>query len=132
MDAALVGRVWQRAASRCEYCGLPADLSALPFEIDHVVARSHGGRTVASNLALSCYYCNRYKGPNVAGFDPRSGDLTRLFHPRRHKWATHFQWEGVRLVGRTAVGRLTCAVLQINHPDAVAVRDGLLAEGLFP
>jgi len=27
----------------------------LPFEIDHVVPEQHGGKTVASNLALACF-----------------------------------------------------------------------------
>jgi hypothetical protein len=36
------------------------------------------------------------------------------------------------LVARTAVGRTTIVVLAMNHPDAVAVRRSLIAEGLFP
>ena len=35
------------------------------------------------------------------------------------------------LVGKTAVSRTTIAVLAINHPDAVAVRQSLIEEGLF-
>jgi hypothetical protein len=38
MDAALVDLVWERADSTCEYCGLPAALSLLTFEIDHIIA----------------------------------------------------------------------------------------------
>jgi hypothetical protein len=50
--------VVQRAKRRCEYCQLAQICSNLSFEIDHIIARKHGGRTVASNLALSCFYCN--------------------------------------------------------------------------
>jgi hypothetical protein len=32
----------------------------------------------------------------------------------------------------TPVGRVTIRVLAINHPDAVALRRELLAEGVFP
>jgi hypothetical protein len=58
MDAALVRLVRQRADGRCEYCRLPQAASGVPFEIDHIIARHHGGRTVAGNLADSCMYFN--------------------------------------------------------------------------
>ncbi len=32
---------------------MPQIYDELPFEIDHVIAEQHGGKTVASNLALS-------------------------------------------------------------------------------
>ena len=105
MDAALVRLVHERARECCEYCRLPQAYSVLTFEVDHVIARKHGGRTVPGNLALSCFYCNSPKGRNIAGLDPRTGRLTRLFHPRRHRWARHFRWDGPVLVGRTPVGR---------------------------
>jgi 5-methylcytosine-specific restriction endonuclease McrA len=59
MDATLAGLVRERARSRCEYCRLPEAFSAIPFEIDHIVAQKHGGPTREENLALSCFYCNR-------------------------------------------------------------------------
>jgi hypothetical protein len=55
------------ATSACEYCRLPQAFSLLPFQIDHIIAQKHGGKTVAANLALSCFYDNSFKGPNVAG-----------------------------------------------------------------
>jgi hypothetical protein len=36
------------------------------------------------------------------------------------------------LRARSAVGRVTIDVLRLNHPDAVAVREALIAEGLLP
>ncbi len=103
-----------------------------PFEVDHVVARKHGGATAANNLALSCFHCNAHKGPNVAGIDSRTGRLAPLFNPRRQNWATHFRWRGAYLVGRTPPGRVTVAVLNINDPLRVDLRERLAAEGLFP
>jgi len=48
MERALEELVWQRAGGRCEYCQLSqADLN-LPFEVDHIVAEHHQGRTQAS------------------------------------------------------------------------------------
>jgi hypothetical protein len=104
----------------------------LTFEVDHVIARKHGGPTVAGNLALTCFFCNSYKGPNIAGIDPRSRKIVRLFHPRRHKWNRHFRWDGPTLVGRTPEGRATIAVLNINDPESVAIRMALIDAGLFP
>jgi hypothetical protein len=131
MNAALERLVWQRAGGRCEYCRLPQTGSRAAFEIDHVTARQHRGRTVPSNLALSCVYCNGRKGPNLTGRDPATGRVTRLYHPRRHKWSHHFRYEGGTLIGRTAIGRTTIDVLRMNHPPLVALRETLMAAGLF-
>jgi hypothetical protein len=132
MEQALVSLVRQRARATCEYCRLPQGLSPIAFEIDHVIAQKHGGATEAANLALACFYCNSFKGPNIAGIDPGSGRIIRLYHPRQDVWTRHFRWDGPVLVGRTSVGRATVAVLEINHPDAVAVRRALIEEGVFP
>ena len=131
MDAALQRLVRQRAGGRCEYCRLPQAASGVPFEIDHIIARHHKGRTVASNLADACIYCNGYKGPNISGLDAVTGKLTPLFNPRRHKWSYHFRYEGGVLVGRTAIGRTTVEVLRINLPNLVALREVLMEDGLF-
>ena len=58
--------------------------------------------------------------------------LTRLFNPRRQKWARHFRWDGALLVGRTPVGRTTIAVLNMNGPFLVQLRERLIDEGRFP
>jgi len=81
-------------------------------------ARSH-------NLALACIHCNRYKGPNIAGVDPATGEIVRLFHPRRDKWSVHFTWNGSRLIGRTSIGRATIQVLNINAAAMVDLREAL-------
>ena len=109
MDVALAELVWERARRCCEYCRMPQIHDELLFEIDHVVAEQHGGKTVASNLALACFADNHHKGPNLAGIDAKTRRRTWLFNPRRHKWARHFRWDGPILVGRTAVGRATIA-----------------------
>ena len=87
-------QVRQRAQDRCEYCHLPASVFPLPFHIDHIKARQHGGLTVLENLALACLHCNRHKGPNLAGADPNTGEIIRLFHPRTDRWTEHFEWAG--------------------------------------
>jgi len=122
--------VIRRASGRCEYCRFPEAAAELPFHIDHILAEKHGGLTTLDNLAWSCFSCNLRKGPNIAGIDPSSGELTRLYHPRTDNWNEHFEWVGFMLLGKTAVGRTTVQVLDINASDAVDVREALYDEGL--
>lgn len=130
MSPRIKNLVRQRAASRCEYCHLPEAVAELRFQIDHVIATKHGGIDDPANLAWACYRCNTHKGPNLAGKDEKSGDITRLFSPRSDTWHDHFRWSGAKLVGRTAMGRTTVAVLSINRPDSVWLRKSLMAEGV--
>jgi hypothetical protein len=131
-DSILEREVIRRANGRCEYCQFPNFAAELPFHLDHVIATKHRGETVSENLAWACFSCNLRKGPNIAGRDPETGKLTRLFNPRADRWSEHFRWLGAHLVGISDVGRTTVDVLTINDPDAVAVRPSLAAEGLFP
>jgi len=114
MNETLKRLVWDRAENTCEYCRLTQSLDVLPFQIDHIIAEQHQGPTVAENLALSCLNDNLHKGPNIAGLDPHTGLLTRLFHPRQDIWEEHFAWVGPVLTGRTAIGRTTIDVLVMN------------------
>jgi len=123
-----------RAFECCEYRQLPETLVSLPFEVEHVVALQHGGSDALGNLAWACLHCNRHKGPNLAGIDRVTSrtKLVRLFHPRRHNWGFHFEWDGATLVGRTPIGRVTAAVLNMNAALMVALRQELIDEGVFP
>ncbi len=69
---------------------------------------------------------------NLAGIDPRRRCLTPLFNPRRHKWERHFRWRGAYVAGRTALGRTTVMVLNMNGAYLLGLRQELLHEGLFP
>ena len=120
-----------RAGHRCEYCRFPEAHAEVPFHLDHIVAQQHGGLTLPENLALACCYCNRYKGPNLSGVDPESDRIVPLFHPRQQQWNEHFCGDGARLAAKTPRGRATIHLLQINRPDAVAVRRLLMHEGAF-
>ena len=122
----------RRAHGACEYCRVPPSASILPHQVDHIIARKHYGPTTAENLALACFFCNSYKGPNIAGLDPESGRLTRLFHPRKDRWARHFAWDGPLLIGRTRTGRATITVLGINRDEFVSFREAMIREGTFP
>lgn len=131
MRAALGKLVWRRARSSCEYCRIPSEYDAAPFEIDHIIAIKHSGLTISSNLALSCFHCNSYKGSNIGGRDVLTRRFTPLFNPRRHRWERHFRWNGAVLAARTAIGRVTIAVLRINDPLRVELRESLRREGVL-
>ena len=111
---------------------MPQDLDVQPFQLDHIRAKKHGGATNEANLALSCLPCNSYKGPNVAGYDPDTGELVALFNPRTDHWEEHFAWDGARLIGTTASGRATIAVLRINAAERVEHRRLLMEAELLP
>jgi hypothetical protein len=132
MDKELDGIVRARAHYACEYCLMPQAIRRLRFPIDHIIARQHGGSTSLDNLALCCGRCNLHKGPNVAGVDPETGRIIRLFNPRKDRWTRHFRWDGVRIVGLTSRGRVTVHVFALNHPDDLAVREELVFQGQFP
>jgi hypothetical protein len=115
--------VRQRAADHCEYCRISQHASDFyRLQVEHVVARQHGGPTHESNLALACQHCNLHKGPNAAGFDPDTGALCPLFNPRAQRWDDHFARAGLLILGRTPVGRTTVRVLAMNSQDQLDVR----------
>ncbi len=123
MNAATRTLVRRRAADRCEYCQLHQDDSPLAtLHIEHIRPRKHGGTDHESNLCLACIDCNLRKGPNLTGIDPQTGEVTPLFHPRQQKWDDHFAWEGIRITGRTAIGRTTIQVLEMNSDDQLNLR----------
>jgi hypothetical protein len=132
MDKTLELEVRRRAGDRCEYCRFPQAASALKHVVDHVVARQHGGQTSLENLALCCGRCNLHKGPNIAGMDPETGQLTRLFNPRADIWSEHFRWAGPILEGLTPIGRTTTAVLAFNKPARIRARRAIIAIGALP
>jgi hypothetical protein len=132
MNAALKRQVRRRAGNCCEYCQIHQELEPSPHHIDHVIARKHHGADDDGNLCLACMNCSLGKGSNVSGTDAPSAKLVRLFHPRTDNWKSHFRWEGAILLGRTAIGRATVDVLNINREDRVLMRRSLIDEDRFP
>ena len=52
--------IFARDHNRCQYCGRKSPSQEL--SIDHVVPRSHGGKTSWTNVACCCVRCNVRKG----------------------------------------------------------------------
>lgn len=117
--------VEERAGNRCEYCLLPGTVTFFPYEIDHVIAEKHGGKTTSDNLALTCWRCNRHKGSDLGSFDPQTGEFCFLFNPRTQTWCDHFSQKGSRIEGLTPEGRTTIKLLQLNTPERLAERQRL-------
>ena len=123
MDEATRQLVRSRAHDCCEYCQLRQEQS--PFarlQIEHIRPRKHGGGDEPENLALACIDCNLLKGPNLTGIDPKTNEITELFHPRQQGWEEHFQWNGPLIEGRTGVGRTTVSLMEMNREERVEVR----------
>lgn len=124
--------VHERAKGCCEYCLLDSRYAYFSYEVDHIVAEKHGGKTEADNLCLSCFECNRYKGSDIASYDETTGEIVRLFDPRRDTWETHFQLESAHITSLTAIGRVTVKLLQLNKRERLLERDELIVDGRYP
>lgn len=123
VPASMQRRVRERAALRCEYCGVSQEHQEATFHIDHVIPRSVGGETSLANLALACVSCSLRKGPRRTAEDPSTGEPAALFNPRSDVWTDHLDAsDDGRLVGRSPTGRATIELLKINRPLAVALR----------
>jgi hypothetical protein len=108
----------------------------IPFQVDHIVPVKHGRLDDVDNLCLACYKCNGYKGADIAGFDPETGEISRLYHPRQQQWHEHFELSQTQvligLTGLTSEGRATIVVLQINQEPRIQQRQVLAEIGRYP
>src|SRR5437764_4748790 len=119
MDPRLREIVRTRAGNACEYCRIPqAATPLIPFHIEHIVSKQHGGTDDASGLALACDRCNAYKGPNLTSIDPETRSLVALFNPRRDVWSNHFVVRSGKILGLTATGRSTRPTAQHERSTA--------------
>ena len=101
----------------------------IPFHVEHIVSRQHGGTDHPSGLALACDRCNAYKGPNLTSIDPDTGAVAELFNPRGDAWNDHFVARGGHILGLTPKGRATVRLLNMNAPRRVELREERLREG---
>lgn len=123
IPVALRKLVRQRSDRSCEYCQIHEDDALLPHEPDHIIALKHRGETTESNLAWTCFTCNRSKSSDLASIDIETNQLVRLFHPRTDSWDDHFQLErDGRISPQTDVGRVTEFLLKLNRSEHVEIR----------
>jgi 5-methylcytosine-specific restriction endonuclease McrA len=93
--------IYLRDDYTCQYCMKRFSLSALT--LDHVVPRSHGGKTNWTNVVTACGHCNFNKGndativPKIKPVKPSYYYLMaqRKKHPiviKDHYWQTFLDW----------------------------------------
>ena len=128
----LRAEIAQRAEWHCEYCLIHREDSAFPHEVDHIVSRKHGGSSTPNNLAYACVICNRYKGSDVASIELRTGEVIRLFDPRRDRWTDHFRIDGALIEPITIVGSTTARLLRLNAPERILERRILQSLDRYP
>ena len=97
----------------------------MPFHMEHIVPRQHGGSDDPGCLLLACDRCNAYKGPNLSSLDPDTGALVSLFHPREDRWGDHFVLRDGHVFGLTQKGRATVRLLNRNAPRRVELRQAI-------
>lgn len=120
------------ADGRCEYCRLNEKYQFTSFELDHVYAEKHGGKTIFANLCLSCMECNRYKGSDLCSLDPETDEVVSLYHPRRQMWSTHFRLNGAFIEPLTAEGRVTVRLLRLNTEYRLSHRERQIRLNRYP
>ena len=121
--------VAERADFCCEYCLITEEDSFVPHQVDHIIARKHGGSSRLDNLAFCCAMCNMRKASDVASFDEQTDQVVPLFHPRRQVWSEHFRLAGALIEPLTDIGRVTVALLQLNRADLLVERELLIRQG---
>jgi hypothetical protein len=134
ISKALKQQVNDLSGGCCEYCQSQRRFSPSSFEIEHIIPMSRGGLDRLDNFALSCGQCNSHKSNKIIAIDPASGQAVSLFHPRQMDWADHFLWsdDTLEILGITAIGRATIALLQTNRESVVNLRRILRLQGLHP
>jgi hypothetical protein len=115
--------VSQRTQGVCEYCLTPEIISFAPYQVDHIIAEKHGGKTIENNLALACPICNKHKGSDIASIVPETQELVPLYHPRNDVWTAHFKLEDNGLIDSlTTVGLVTVRLLKFNTVEKINER----------
>jgi hypothetical protein len=125
--------VRDRAKQQCEYCLIVEKSGVIGFQADHIIPPMHGGTDEIENLAWACFRCNNRKGTNIASVDFLTNVITPLFNPRIDSWEKHFGLlaEG-KIFGKTATGRCTLRLLDMNTSIDIDTRLWLIKAGFLP
>jgi len=83
--------VFRRDGHTCQYCGCRPGSEELT--IDHVVPRSHGGKSTWKNCVLACISCNTRKADRT----PQQAHMPLLKEPARPRWNPLYAPHGVRI-----------------------------------
>ncbi len=130
----LDAKIRRQAKNRCGYCLVPQKLVSYKLEIEHIVPRGIGGKSLEENLWLACRQCNLSKGMKTHGFDTITFRRVKIFNPRKQKWSRHFVWseDKTEIIGKTSGGRATVSILQLNSDLQKTAREFWKLTGIFP
>ncbi len=95
--------IYARDGDICQYCG--RKLARNELNLDHVLPRSHGGKTSWENVVCSCVPCNLKKG----GRTPDGANMKLLKKPVRPRWTPFFRGAAKRVTYREWLPFLTLA-----------------------
>jgi hypothetical protein len=111
-------------ASPCQYCHASEQWQYVSFTVDHVIPIAKNGANSIDYLALACFHCNRQKSDKIQALDNQSLSEVPLFNPRTDSWQEHFIWstDTLSIIGLTATGRATVAVLKFNRARIINIR----------
>ncbi len=134
LSKALRRQVAERARHRYGYCLTSQEYSGAQLEIEHLIPVGRGGSHDEDNLWLSCSWCNSYKGVQIEGVDPETGEHASLFNPKQQVWSEYFRWseDGLKIIGVTACGRATIAALHLNNEFILPARRRWVSAGWHP
>ena len=104
----------------------------LVFTLSIFLAKSTGGRTEFSNLALACPECNRKKGTIIGSRKHSEGEFIRLFNPRTDAWSEHFEFNWAIIHPKTDVGEITSKMLGFSDDFRITFREYLMLLGAYP
>ena len=105
----------------------------MPHEPDHIFAVKHRGKTFESNLAWTCFVCNRAKGTDLASIDDLSGKIVRLYNPRIDLWEDHMELQSDGSVSaKSSIGWVAISLLKLNRPELLEIRKQLARLGRRP
>lgn len=123
-----------RANGCCEFCRAQLRYSPNSFHVEHHIPICLGGSSNDENLTLACPQCNLHKAAKTAAIDPVTEEVVLIFNPRQMRWDDHFIWsdETTYMIGTTAIGRATVALLQTNRENLVSLRWALQQLRLHP
>lgn len=127
-------RVRERADNRCGYCLTQQKYVPWSLELEHVIPRAKGGSDDEDNIWLACRSCNLFKADQTEAIDSETQQLVPLFNPIKQNWTDHFRWsdDGLRIIGKSAIGRATVTALQLNNIYALTVRRHWISAGWHP
>jgi hypothetical protein len=101
---------------------VPQEAELIDYEVDHIIAEQHSGKTELGNLAYACFDCNR-----CLRISSTSASFNRAFgfpSPELFKQ---------RPSDHDAEGRATSRLFHFNDPTRVQQRaDLIIAGGLNP